>query len=166
MAQFLITNFDTHSPATWAETLLDDLVPTIGTLSATRQLKVIEAKNALRPHVIAMVTAVRESERDSYKSFNDDEKATFAATYRAYHGLEDPNGLHFHALHKETDKVRASNDWAEQYVDNICKEAAEIDGHVPVSEMHDVVYRILDHWVSAVQMCERSHFVTTNKLHL
>lgn len=161
----LATDFDTHEPWKWAEELLDDLVPTIANCSMTGLTKIAEAKAKLREPVIAMLAAIRGNERKSYLTFNKDDSAVFAGTYRHYHNLES-NDLHFHALDRETKgKVKSSAHWADQYVNKICKIASEIDGSIGSNSMVDEVYRILENWINAMQMCERSHHVTSNNLH-
>lgn len=163
----LATDYDTHPAWKWAEVLLNEFVPTVANCSINGRIQIAEAKTKLRPYVVELLDAIRTHECQSYLKFNKDDTAAVAAAYQHYHGLTQPNGVHFHTLHKDIKgKIRASSDWADQCVHKICRIAAEIDGNMGGhNAMIDEAYRILEHWINSMQMCERSHFVSSNELY-
>lgn len=162
----IVTHGDTHSPETWTEHLLSELVPTPYNATDTTLVKISAAKSKLRPDVVAIVEIVRNAEREANAKFNHEETARMTACYNYMHGAEnDPQ--FFSMLHHNITSLRSSANWADMFVNRLCKKADDIAGNIGRSNsMYDEVYRILNKWLDSVQQVERSHFVTHNGHHL
>jgi hypothetical protein len=129
--------------------------------------KVAQARMKLRPAVVEAVTALRTHEQRAFETFNSDEKVMLTNSVRGMHGIH-------HAPHVDDivnfnriapKKVRSADDWLNDCVNKICRSAVECEGDKPPrNEMVDNVYNILKKYFLSIQLCERSHHITSRNL--